>query len=191
MLTNLAPPVPVVRRVPERANLVAAARPCQGATLASSSTTSDNNTYASPVRPIGADFVDDPPALAPARRCRACGGPFQDPLPLRRARPWGLCPFCRRGGSLPTLGASGGSSPDDEAKDERQVRGADHARETGDRGDAARSGDGAPAAQERRCAGCRRSIAHRTRNARRCERCALAYQASQSRARKTNERGAR
>ena len=192
MPANLAPPAPFVRLVAERANLAPAAWSPSALTLPWSSTTADNDTYVGVGAGIGPEFVeiDPPPTLTPARRCRACCAPFQDPLPLLIGRPWTRCTFCRRRRILPELGDGRGPA-DGQTTDERQVGGAGRARATGDRGGAAGSGDRPAAAQERRCADCRRSIAHRRTNARRCERCVVIHNAGRRTAWAQDHRRAR
>lgn len=173
MITNLAPPEPIIRRSPERANVAPSPRLFLTGTLAGARTPADNATYVGPPAVIGVDFVDDTPGLTPARPCAICGAPFQDRLPLERGRPWSLCAFCRRPRTLPALGVEARVAGGQET-DQRQVRGPGRARQAGDRVGAPGSGDRADPAEGRRCADCRRSIAHRGGNATRCERCAEA-----------------
>lgn len=171
MITNLAPPEPIIRRSPERANVAPGPRLFLTGTLAGARTPADNATYVGPPAVIGADFVDDTPGLTPTRDCAACGGPFQDQVPYP-GRPWTLCTFCRRPRTLPALGDQARAAGGQEA-DERQVRGPGRARQARDRVGAPGSGDRADPTQERRCWDCRRSLAGRHANARRCERCAV------------------
>lgn len=59
--------------------------------------------------------------LTPVRRCRRCGGPFQDPRKLVQGRWWTLCRWCRvHVGSDPTGAA--GTEPTGERESDPEIR---------------------------------------------------------------------